>query len=1287
MSDPDEGGGAGALLSPTRADAGAGSPAQPPSPTPARAPAAAHTAGGSSAARSRRRCDSSSSSSSSSCAPPKGRKSALKPSPKRRSTAVGSSSTASVPRGPSSWLGGSAPRSSRGFLDADSDSDAEAPPPPQPQPKPARRRADTAAADSPGAGWASAHPLMFAEESVTVPQQQRANRLPPPPLSTGRRTPPPAARGGALGTPGAEPRRPSAAAGSAPGSGISPPPSALPGSAGSSPQGGVPSLTLTAAEPAGGALEHGTLELHGGERYEGQMQAGRAHGVGESVVQGVCQYRGHWEHGVRQGEGSLLVFAPARWALHCSWSKDRIENGCLALVEHASGDRYFGYISASAPQAAGDSFAAYVRSVTVLRNGIGELCSASKDRYYGSWVSGRRTWFGVQIYADGSKYYGLWDADTRDRRGTQLRTDGAVYEGAWRRDEPNGHGVLLLPSGFSVRGQWKGDALSARAQCSPAAHEASMWSRTRAAATLGLGLSSVQRPKQERVGGRWRDFTHHMEDDLQDERRRLEHPQSAFMQPLIAALQRPAGEPPTLELVAALTEQEAAGLRPDYEKLLVSYIKSSFGRPRKVLGSIAAWFHRYFVFMYGSCRGSDEIGGGPSTGDMAGGYLDQGHFLKAQGGRRHDWAQSWNKHLSYCANKNHFGGCIHQGPGTKIDASHLHNACEDLTAFLYKLHSCSWHAFGAPLTELLQQRMELGPVLFRTVNDLVMQSISPVLRNLYRATHRKEDQALALKLLSLQGVTLDDLGVNFARDRDGEALFQPYDAAIRALHDLEKRTCVASKLLCLRTVAQEIDRQAMLNQLKVRSGETRAASPTPQKQPSNPPSEPAAYSEVMAAHRRRAGSHAPVEVTYAGDAPDIPADGGSPPQDLSPVAGAAAAPEGRGRMGSAASALDGADAARRTQQSLSIMGGEKSLLHLGAGDAESSALFTPRPAGVPTPRVSAAASVYASAILDDANTSAEDVFRVVQGIEGGSADDLFPINLYVFIKCGHPNFASELQFLLDWTSNSELFDCSSDDAYRLATLQACLSYVQELDWNVRDRQRVLIPFSVLEQRLVSQANDAVGRMRAAGVAQYRPHDRCFLDKLPQLAWVRDVLLRLAAASIDDYEWCGRSRVLRLPRDLFLPRGCCGLFATLLEPVGLSLVFGAAALSLPELRRALCIPDAAQQSEVLAGTRPVPDEDEPAGAGAGAHPPRQYSSSDSEDPLSWTKIKPREWKSADPRLRRSIMRTPSRSVTFAGGAGSETLDVPASVPLALRFDQWYPNGVYSRLSEVFSTCYD
>ncbi|KAJ9436185.1 Phosphatidylinositol 4-phosphate 5-kinase 8 [Diplonema papillatum] len=664
-------------------------------------------------------------------------------------------------------------------------------------------------------------------------------------------------------------------------------------------------------------------------------------GLGEKRCGEIYEFRGYFDSdGLRTGPGSLIftrnltaAFQETRerdvpTAVHCHWEKDAIDDRRPAKVEYRDGSLYYGVITvaraapeegagpaagapaggagsdpsaAAQPKSAAEAFVGYVRSAVILRAGTGELCSGAsrEERYFGSWKANRRSGYGVQLYKNGAKFYGQWDSDRRHGLGTMLYADGSLYEGLWARNERSGNGILYLPNGTVASGVWKASEIVQKAKCSfnPPDH-ASMWSRTRVAdawtapgiraegsqtcVSALLAAAQAARTKTKIGTTRWRHFRD-ANAAMLEERARCEAPDSPFIliihDFLKARNRMSSGTTPCLDALSALRDSDCSAIRPQLEACLTQYLRRALDpRSKHVLSSLSSWFHRYFIFMYGTCGAGDEVGGGPQAAPLKTGFFDDAFYAAQQqelagafAARDRDkkwvgeptafagWVPESNscthgsipatsRGLSYCFGRSHFAGCIHRGRGAKVQAYHLFNAHEDVTSFLYRLRDCVKLCLGDALCRLLFVKVGVAGSILKRINDTVLSKPFTIMRNLYATVYRADDLRLARKLHTLRNSTLDDIGAYFARDEDAEQQFKPYADCCAELSLLPSFHSIVEKLRCLQKIAVQIDQHVLLNQLKARTKEQQlkkrlhpaapAATPTSDDSPTESPPPP-----------------------------------------------------------------------------------------------------------------------------------------------------------------------------------------------------------------------------------------------------------------------------------------------------------------------------------------------------------------------------------------------------------------------------------------------------------------
>ncbi|MFZ9407245.1 MAG: caspase family protein [Burkholderiaceae bacterium] len=139
----------------------------------------------------------------------------------------------------------------------------------------------------------------------------------------------------------------------------------------------------------------GTVDMGGGERYVGEMKAGRFHGRGTYEWPGGGRYVGQWKDGGREGQGTQLAGPQDRYdpkAVHDQpWSKNTPYS---MIVNQAAGSQYEGAWKAN------------------RKEGQGQLRLPNGDQYVGTFkddaFEGTGTW--TPAHGGGTRH-GLWSAN------------------------------------------------------------------------------------------------------------------------------------------------------------------------------------------------------------------------------------------------------------------------------------------------------------------------------------------------------------------------------------------------------------------------------------------------------------------------------------------------------------------------------------------------------------------------------------------------------------------------------------------------------------------------------------------------------------------------------------------------------------------------------------------------------------------------------------------------------------------------------------------------------------
>ncbi|KPI86655.1 hypothetical protein ABL78_4270 [Leptomonas seymouri] len=540
------------------------------------------------------------------------------------------------------------------------------------------------------------------------------------------------------------------------------------------------------------------LTLDFGETYEGpvQIKNGTAlphgHGVWRSA-DGALRYEGHFVQRWRDGYGCLCTPTFTLWA---RWKMDRPDLSSPTRVDYANGDRYCGIIvwkvRPARPPSQRSKFGVWANSVQPERQRWGELVMQCGDTYVGEWRDDEREGFGCYMWASGSRYTGRFHRGQFSDVGTLFiaaaEIDGCftrLSSGGWRcgqADEPNGtdrspraaHRVARWPP--LSRPSWDGivvDVVWVDGRCRGEGH-----------VTLPCGV---------RISADWRTGSSPVDGELvlpaltpqaRGDPEVYEWHESFQWESLFSSsIDRDAGHPEMTEKVlnihVSIKQSNSAEV---VRSCLVELLNT-----HELIKTALHVFRRCFYSLYGTCGAETAIGAG--GGGTSG--------------------------LGWCVLRNQYGGCIHYpGRGRPVQAGDLDLALRDISSLARSTVRWVLELVGPDLqTKVLDCGGEA--VVGRWVADRVFQHCYPVLLNIYRQVYRAEEAALAASVAHMRdAVTLDDMGVLFARQSESEAkLFDPYTDAVHCVEQLSCETQTLTKLLkVLVQWSREIDLSTRLTQ-------------------------------------------------------------------------------------------------------------------------------------------------------------------------------------------------------------------------------------------------------------------------------------------------------------------------------------------------------------------------------------------------------------------------------------------------------------------------------------------
>ncbi len=199
----------------------------------------------------------------------------------------------------------------------------------------------------------------------------------------------------------------------------------------------------------------GLVSCPDGGHYQGELQNGLPHGIGECIYPNGDCYIGTWVNGLWHGLG--ICFYPngdyyaGKWkegkkhgeGTHVFLDGERSEEGWKDGLRHGHGKHVY-------PD--GGHYVGEWRDG--LRHGYGKYVYPDGGHYVGEWRDEKKHGKGVLVYSDQTRYEGDW-FDNEIRRGEVSDANGVYYIGALERGLFHGEGTCFDSIGFRYVGEWR----------------------------------------------------------------------------------------------------------------------------------------------------------------------------------------------------------------------------------------------------------------------------------------------------------------------------------------------------------------------------------------------------------------------------------------------------------------------------------------------------------------------------------------------------------------------------------------------------------------------------------------------------------------------------------------------------------------------------------------------------------------------------------------------------------------------------------------------------------------
>jgi hypothetical protein len=376
-------------------------------------------------------------------------------------------------------------------------------------------------------------------------------------------------------------------------------------------------------------------------------------------------------------------------------------------------------------------------------------------------VSFIKSGWGEIVYSDGRRYFGQWAHNVATGFGCLLNTDGERFIGMWRKGIFHGAGVHVAANGLVYDGLWT----DGRFHCSN---------------------GDVIFSRQIRLRGDW-DDAHRFRNAtvVLPDRRAMERQFriTSVFEPLLLGATEAARRKAVAAIAPLKTQLDTAETVEQLDKIFTAHLQSNecFTNALKIV-------RRVFYFFYGTCGSSSLRGAGQR-----------------------------NNRLGWCYLRRSFGGCIHRAlNGSVIDEPLVFDALGDLLSFVVSCHRWFMHHLGNA-KEVIED-LDGSAIMSRRILDAVMDLVHAPLMNLYRHAYASEQLLLDAALHRLASITMDDIGVSFARTKTND-LFVPYASAMNALQRISRATTLSMKLNTLVRWTIDIDDETRMNQIGLHSDE------------------------------------------------------------------------------------------------------------------------------------------------------------------------------------------------------------------------------------------------------------------------------------------------------------------------------------------------------------------------------------------------------------------------------------------------------------------------------------
>ena len=197
----------------------------------------------------------------------------------------------------------------------------------------------------------------------------------------------------------------------------------------------------------------GSVSYNTGDRYEGELKFGEAHGWGTFAWGDGTVYIGEFTDGLRHGHGQQNFTNGDNYS--GDWKYGHMHG--KGVYDWTDGSKYVGSFAAGHMEGKGiitlpngESYDGEWKQG--LAHGEGEYAKEDGSKYKGKYKSGQRDGTGVITWRTGDVFVGKWRSGNINKKGTFHFNNGDKYFTTWEEGEMMGNGTYIFVNGREIEG-------------------------------------------------------------------------------------------------------------------------------------------------------------------------------------------------------------------------------------------------------------------------------------------------------------------------------------------------------------------------------------------------------------------------------------------------------------------------------------------------------------------------------------------------------------------------------------------------------------------------------------------------------------------------------------------------------------------------------------------------------------------------------------------------------------------------------------------------------------------